>query len=45
MKETIVLGGTGQHFNVIIYNLVMQGKYDVVCALDADKKGGGICLC
>ena len=41
MKEKIVLVGTGQHFHVVMYNLKMQGKYDVACALDCDlsKKG------
>ena len=41
MKEKIVLVGTGQHFNVVMYNLEMQGKYEVACALDANKEKVG----
>lgn len=37
MKEKIVLVGTGQHFNVVMYNLKEQDRYEVACALDADR--------
>ncbi len=38
MKERIVLVGSGQHANVVLYNIKEQGKYEVACILDADRK-------
>lgn len=40
-KEKIVLVGTGQHFNVVLYNITQQNKYEVVCALDSDPNKWG----
>lgn len=37
MKEKIVLIGSGQQANVVLYNLIEQNKYDVVVILDKDK--------
>ncbi|MDY6037701.1 MAG: NeuD/PglB/VioB family sugar acetyltransferase [Eubacterium sp.] len=41
MKEKIILVGTGQHFNVVLYNLREQGKYEVACAIDANASNRG----
>lgn len=41
MKEKIVLVGSGQHANVVMYNIKEQGKYEVVCFLDSDEKKVG----
>ena len=35
-KERIILVGSGQHANVVLYNIEEQGKYDVVGILDSD---------
>ena len=32
-----MLVGSGQHANVVMYNLKEQGRYEVVCALDSDE--------
>ena len=40
-KEKVILVGSGQHFHVVKYNLDMQNKYEVVCALDADPAKWG----
>ena len=41
MKENIILIGTGQHFNVVLYNLRAQDKYEVACAIDANIENRG----
>ena len=41
MKEKIILVGTGQHFNVVLYNLRAQDKYDVACAIDGNRENRG----
>ena len=41
MKEKIILVGTGQHFNVVLYNLRAQDKYDVACAIDGNLENRG----
>lgn len=33
--EKIVIIGSGQHCNVVLYNLRAQGKYEVACILDS----------
>lgn len=38
MKEKIVLIGAGQHCNVVMYNIMVQNKYDTACIIDVDKK-------
>ena len=37
-KEKIILLGSGQHANVVLYNIRQQGKYEVACMLDPDKE-------
>lgn len=41
MKEKIILVGTGQHFNVVLYNLREQDKYEVACAIDGNPESRG----
>lgn len=41
MKEKIILVGTGQHFNVVLYNLREQDKYEVACAIDGNPENRG----
>lgn len=41
MKEKVVLIGSGQHARVVMYNMKVQGKYEVACFLDADKNKVG----
>lgn len=39
-KEKIILLGSGQHANVVYYNLMEQGKYEIVGILDQEDKVG-----
>lgn len=41
MKEKIILIGSGQHCNVVLYNLREQGLYDVACIADVDHSKCG----
>ena len=36
MKEGIILIGGGQHCRVVLYNMMMQGKYSAKCVIDPD---------
>lgn len=40
-KEKIVLVGAGQHFNVVLFNIIAQQLYDVACLLDVDEAKWG----
>lgn len=41
MKEKVILIGSGQHCNVVMYNIEAQGKYDVACIADVNKDKWG----
>lgn len=41
MKEKIILIGSGQHCNVVMYNVEAQGKYDIACIADVNKDKWG----
>jgi len=41
MKDRIILIGSGQHCNVVMYNVAAQGKYEVACIADVDKDKWG----
>lgn len=36
MKDKIILIGSGQHCNVVIYNIKEQGLYDIACIAEID---------
>lgn len=42
--EKIILVGSGQHCNVIIYNVKAQGKYEIACIAEIDHSKCGICI-
>ena len=39
--EKVILVGSGQHCNVVIYNLKCQNKYDIACICDMDSSKAG----
>ena len=41
MKDKIILIGSGQHCNVVLYNAREQGLYDVVCIAEVDHSKCG----
>lgn len=41
-KERIVLVGSGQHANVVLYNLKEQNRFEVACILDSNPKKIGL---
>ena len=44
MKEKIILVGSGQHCNVVLYNMKEQGMYDAACIVDADSSKKGLVI-
>ena len=40
-KEKIILLGSGQHANVVLYTIEAQGKYEVACILSPEGKEKG----
>lgn len=36
-KQRIILIGAGQHCNVVMYNIMAEGKYDVACIAEVDE--------
>jgi len=41
MNEKVILIGSGQHCNVVIYNLKMQNKYVISCIAEVDENKAG----
>lgn len=41
MKKKIILIGSGQHCNVVIYNIIAQAKYEIACICDFKKDNVG----
>ena len=41
MVKDIILIGSGQHCNVVLYNIKEQGKYNVVCIAEIDHSKSG----
>jgi len=41
MKDKIILIGSGQHCNVVMYNVEAQGKYEIACIADVNKDKWG----
>lgn len=42
VMEKIIIIGCGQHANVVLYNLEMQGKYEALGYLDSDENKVGL---
>lgn len=40
-KDRVILIGSGQHCNVVMYNIKEQGKYDIACIAEADQSKCG----
>ena len=41
MKQRLILVGSGQHCNVVIYNIKCQDKYDIACICDMNPENAG----